>query len=504
MEDCMLTRRELLARGARLGAAAALLPAGCTSGAPDEPTGDAGVWVNDIHSQLNRTRVLRIERPQSADAVADLVRQAGRDGRAISIAAGRHAMGGQQFGTDTVLVDMSGLNAVMEFDAEHGQVEVGAGVQWPALIAALADRQRGQARQWGIVQKQTGADRLSIGGALAANAHGRGLTYAPLAQDVEAFTLVDARGELRRCSRRENHELFRLALGGYGLFGVIATVRLRLAPRRKIERIVEVADVDGIAGRFAQRIADGYLFGDFQYATDLASPDTLLRRGVFSCYRPVADDTPVPDGQPELSPENWLDLLQAGHLDRAEAFRRYSGYYLATTGQIYWSDTHQLSEYIDDYHRVLGARLGPLADGTEMITEVYVPRDAIAAFLETVRADFVADNVNLIYGTIRLIERDQDSFLAWAREPWACVIFNLHTAHDPAALEVTAAHFRRLIDRARAHDGSYFLTYHRWATREQVLACYPQLPEFLALKRKHDPSERFQSDWYRHYRTMLA
>jgi hypothetical protein len=139
-----------------------------------------------------------------------------------------------------------------------------------------------------------------------------------------------------------------------------------------------------------------------------------------------------------------------------------------------------------------------------MITEIYVPRDALASFLEAVRTDFMKHRVNLIYGTIRLIERDTDSFLAWAREPWACIIFNLHTAHDADALGQTAAHFRRLIDRGREYGGSYFLTYHRWATREQVLACYPQLPEFIALKQKYDREERFQSEWYRHYRSMFV
>ena len=78
-----------------------------------------------------------------------------------------------------------------------------------------------------------------------------------------------------------------------------------------------------------------------------------------------------------------------GHLNRAEAYRQYSAYYLRTSGQVYWSDTHQLSEYIDDYHRVLGDRIGPLAAGTEMITEIYVPRAALGRFLETVRTDFL-------------------------------------------------------------------------------------------------------------------
>ena len=320
---------------------------------------------------------------------------------------------------------------------------------------------------------------------------------------MEAFTLIDARGEARRCSRRENEELFRLAIGGYGLFGVIASVRLRLAPRRKVERVVEVTDVGDIATRFDERIEDGYLFGDFQYSTDLGS-DSILRRGVFSCYRPVDPATPIAEGQHELVRDDWLTLIALGHLDRTKVFEQYAAYYQSTSGQIYWSDTHQLSTYIDDYHAILGPRVGSFADGTEMITEIYVPRDRLASFFEDVRTDFVEHDVNLIYGTVRLIERDDETFLAWAHEPWACVIFNLHTAHDTVALSKTADDFRRLINRGRAYGGSYFLTYHRWATRDQVLACYPQFPEFLALKREYDPEERFQSDWYRHYVAVFA
>ena len=88
-----------------------------------------------------------------------------------------------------------------------------AGIEWPELVDYLLETQRGQQRQWGIIQKQTGADRLSLGGALAANVHGRGLHFKPIIADVESFRLVDARGNLRTCNRRENAELFRLAVG---------------------------------------------------------------------------------------------------------------------------------------------------------------------------------------------------------------------------------------------------------------------------------------------------
>ena len=60
----MLTRRELLERTAKVGAAAALLPGACAR------PGSRELWVNDLHSQLNRTRVHRIERPDSVEVKA--------------------------------------------------------------------------------------------------------------------------------------------------------------------------------------------------------------------------------------------------------------------------------------------------------------------------------------------------------------------------------------------------------------------------------------------------
>ncbi len=70
----MLTRRELLRMGIWAGAAAAILPAGCRYAPPEE----GGVWVNDIHSMLNRTRVLRIERPASVASLQEAVLAAAR------------------------------------------------------------------------------------------------------------------------------------------------------------------------------------------------------------------------------------------------------------------------------------------------------------------------------------------------------------------------------------------------------------------------------------------
>jgi FAD/FMN-containing dehydrogenase len=483
-----------------LKAAASLVVSSPSIGTLGKPR---GVLVNDLHSQLNLTRVDSVERPVSLASLRETMERARRSRKSISVSGGRHAMGSQQFGTSSVLLDMRGMNRVLAFDPESGIVEVEAGIEWPDLVWNLISSQEGRERQWGIAQKQTGADRLTLGGALAANAHGRGLKMRPIVGDVDSFALLDASGEIRRCSRSESSELFRLAIGGYGLFGIVTSIRLRLAPRRKLERIVELLDLADLPPAFEKRIADGFLYGDFQFSIDERSED-FLRKGIFSCYRPVSPNTPIPAGQRELSEGDWSALLSLAHFDKTHAFEKYARHYLASSGQIYWSDTHQLSTYLDDYHRALDRRLGAMNRATEMITEIYVPRERLVDFLEEVRGDFRRNGVNLIYGTIRLIEKDGESFLAWARQPYACTIFNLHIEHTPVGKARAADTFRRLIDMAIRREGSYYLTYHKWATRRQVEGCYPQFADFLRRKQHRDPEDRFQSDWYRHYRTMFA
>ena len=459
--------------------------------------------VNDIHSQLNRTTVRQVIQIESVRALQEAVRGAAARGLSVSIAGGRHSMGGQQFGAGTVLLDMTPLCRVIDLDAEQGLVTVEAGIDWPRLINHLLWAGAGQERQWGIVQKQTGADRLTIGGALSSNIHGRGLRLRPMIGDVESFDLVDHSGALVTCSRTSNAELFSLAIGGYGLFGVIARVTLRLTLRRKVERRVTLACVDNLVELFDRRIHDGYEFGDCQFATDSRSPE-FMQAGVFCCYRPIKDDYPVPDDQRSLGTRDWQRLLRLAHTDKARAFAEYARYYMSTDGQLYWSDTHQLASYIDGYHETLDQELGATVKGSEMISELFVRRADLPAFMAAIRADARRHEMNVIYGTIRLIERDDESVLAWAREPWACVVINLHVDHSPEGLGRAQRDFRRLIESAAELGGSYYLTYHRWATRSQVERCHPRMREFLARKRAYDPRAVFTSDWYAHHLRLLV
>ena len=106
--------------------------------------------------------------------------------------------------------DASGLDRTLCHDAERGLLEVQAGVSWRALDAFTGGTFPGG----------------TVGESIAANAAGP--DGRPMVAHLHSLTLVSADGELKRASRGQAPELFRLAVGGFGAFGPFYSVTLDL------------------------------------------------------------------------------------------------------------------------------------------------------------------------------------------------------------------------------------------------------------------------------------
>ena len=420
-------------------------------------------WTNDTHSALNRTRVARVIEAWTVEDVVKAVERARRYRTPLAIAGGRHAMGGQQFLNGGLLLDTRGLKRVRALDEDRGLLEVESGITWPDVIRGYLARPNGKDCLWGIRQKQTGTDRHTIGGSVAANIHGRCLTAAPFIADIESLEVVTSDAELVHCSRNERPDLFRHVVGGYGLFGVVTTATLRLVPRQQVQCRVEMLEIDGLMDKLDERISHGASYGDFQFTIDPSSTE-FLRTGILSCCRPVDTERAV----------------------------------LPRQRRPYWSDTHQLSPHLEGYQGSFDERLVGNPRGGEMTTELCVPRSRLATFMADVRQACREHPVDIVHGTVRLIEPDRESALPCAREQYACVTFNLHVDHHPREILKAERAFVGLIDLAIAHGGTYDLAYHRFARPDQLLTCHPAVRSFIATKQRLDPEGIFQSDWYHH------
>ena len=117
---------------------------------------------------------------------------------------------------------------------------------------------------------------------------------------------------------------------------------------------------------------------------------------------------------------------------------------------------------------------------------------------------FLTTGQPVFYGTVRLIETETETLLRWARKPWVSIIFNLTLEHCESGIEKTSQVGRKLIDLALNQEGSYNLSYHKWATREQMLKAYPDFPKFIQTKEKIDPNNFYTSDWYQHLKQVFT
>lgn len=459
-----------------------------------------GVQVNDVHSQLNLTTVKSIFKPRSEKELLKMLRDAKHSRSSISICGARHAAGGQQFLTDGVLCDVSDLNQVLQFDPEAGLITVQGGTHWDKLQDYLATIQSRKKKPWAVNQKQTGLDTLTVSGTAGANAHGQGLALKPFVGDIESFRLINNDGEKLNCSRKENSELFSLAIGGYGLFGIVLDMTLKLVPRQRVKRAVKLIPISALGTEYDACLSKGYRYGHCQINIDNNSPN-YFADGYFSAYEPVSDDTPGSKGAVN-SEEQWLDLVGLAHKDRSQAYSKYASLLLSLNGAIDWADVWQNNYYVPDYHAKLdGATHSPKA--SEVLTEFFVPMDKVQNFLQQARDYFQSHNTDIIYSTIRFIDKDDETFLPWAKQRYVCVIFNFHTVHSTADIAKTMDAYSFLIDKTIEASGTFYLTYQHVATKKQLLACYPQFDQFLSLKSKYDPTEVFQSDWYRWHRKLI-
>jgi FAD binding domain len=181
----------------------------------------------DDASRLNSSQpmeVIKLEtEPDPAEKqLAELVKRATREGLHISISGAQHSMGGHTLYPGGIALDMHPFNH-LELDEKALILTAGAGARWSEVIPYLD--QRGYA----VSVMQTNND-FSVGGSISVNCHGWQNDMPPIASTVRSFRILTASGKVVRCSRTENRELFSLALGGYGLFGVILEVDLQVVP----------------------------------------------------------------------------------------------------------------------------------------------------------------------------------------------------------------------------------------------------------------------------------
>ena len=209
--------------------------------------------VADDVSRLNATPIHQFwdipsDESTAQSALRELLKQAGGAGLHVSIAGARHSMGGQTIAPGGIRVNMLPLRS-MELDEKSDSLHVDAGALWADVIPYL-DR---HGRSVEVMQSD---NSFTVGGSLSVNCHGWQYGRPPIASTVESFHLMTADGNVVQCSRTENKELFSLALGGYGLFGIILDADLHVVKNERLRLEQVVVPLDSAMASFERKLRE--------------------------------------------------------------------------------------------------------------------------------------------------------------------------------------------------------------------------------------------------------
>src|SRR5262249_16593648 len=172
-------------------------------------------------ARLAPSRVERVETVRDVEQLRSVLGEARRRGLKVSISGSRHSQGGQTHLPGGVVLDMRGFNRVRAIDPAAMTANVESGATWDEVQRAIAPPHL-------AVKVMQSSNVFTVGGTLSANAHGRDVDVTQVVEVVDSFRLMLADGSVWNVSRDENPELFSLVIGGYGLYGVILDVTLRV------------------------------------------------------------------------------------------------------------------------------------------------------------------------------------------------------------------------------------------------------------------------------------
>jgi FAD/FMN-containing dehydrogenase len=455
-----------------------------------------GGFVNDA-SHLNKTAVYGVVRITSEDDIRNALQFARDHNLKVSCAGQQHSMGGQTFTHNGLVLDLRDFNRI-RLDKEHKTVNLQAGVRWWQL-QQLLDKE-------GLsVKSMQSINIFSVGGTLSINAHGIDPMPGPVAPTVRSLRVMLSDGNIVQVSRTENAELFRHVLGGYGLFGVILDADLDIVDNEMYSRKTVYMDYKDFPKYYQTNVENnddvGLIFGRLS-----VSPHSFLRETAVHAYF----KTPFDGGLPPLKPavHNTLDRLII-NFSKTGGFGRWTRWTLEKYAEPYLHDCISRNQAMSRKEVCLVSRNEEMYDDmaylknrladTDILQEYFIPYDHMPEFVDGLRDVVLRDQTNLLNVTIRTVHRDSDTALPYAKENMFAFVLYFNVKFNERDNESLQKTTRDLIDVAYRAGGTYYLPYQLLYSKEQLQKCYPEIDEFLAAKKRFDPTGLFSNKFYEKY-----
>ncbi|OMF30872.1 FAD-binding oxidoreductase [Paenibacillus sp. FSL H8-0548] len=450
---------------------------------------DQNPFLVTDYSRLHPVKVERVILGKAEEQLVQLVAEAKEKGLKLSIAGQRHSQGGHTYYKDAIVVDMTSYNRIISVDPSSKRMIVQAGATWEDVQEAV--------NPYGLsVKTMQSLNSFTIGGSISINAHGRDIRNGSLIKSVESFRLLTADGSIRNVSRSENADLFSLALGGYGLFGIILDVTLSLTEDELYRESTILMELDEYSHYFQNEVLPNAAIR-LHIARISVAKDSYFKEAFAKNYT-IDDSLKLTDYNELRSNENWVapgKLLF--NINRSTEWGRNLQWNL----QKYFFV--EQSEKIVSRNNAMRAASefmeysGPGAN--DLLQEYFIPLPQFDEFVQQLGAIVKEEDLNLLNITIRYVNKDEEAVLSYAKQDMLALVCLFHAPLSKEGQLQMKQGVERIVDELITYGGSYYLPYIAYPTLEQFKNVYPRHEQFFAKKKQYDPDELFMNYFYEQY-----
>ena len=452
-----------------------------------------GVLVNDV-SRMNPTYVKEIILADTIEKIQNVIKRANKENLKVSMSGTKHSQGGHAFFDGALLLDMTGLNKIISLDTAKKVIHVQSGVTWAQIQEFINPHNL-------AIRAMQSSNVFTVGGSMSSNVHGRDPKNSLIVETIEDFRLILSTGEIINVSRDENQELFSLVIGGYGLFGIITDVRIRLKENKILEKEALLLDYKDFPDYFRKNIK-----GDSTVELFIARPSisskSFLRETIVNLWK-------TSDIQRNFDNEIY-DLLGEKNVLRDKFFFSLSRDFDFGKDLRWYLQKKLVAEVDKKYFITRNNSMRPPTAplkfldhispyNSDIIQEYFIPIDNFVSFIDGLRLILRNQKINLLGVTVRYVPKNDDTFLTYGKkEAFSIVVYsnqNLSSSGMKKAEKMT----RSLVDLALENGGIYYLTYQKFYTKNQMKSAYPEIDKFFAKKLEYDPTELFINKFYSYY-----
>lgn len=161
-------------------------------------------------------------RPTHVDEICEIFHLAQQEGLTVTARGAGKSYNDAALNGGGIMLDMSAMNRILEWDSASGVVRCEPGVTLEQL--------------WKCVEPQgwwppvvSGTMKTTLGGCLAANIHGKNnFKKGTIGEHVLEFTAILPTGESITCTPESNSELFYAMISGLGMLGVFSSIKMQM------------------------------------------------------------------------------------------------------------------------------------------------------------------------------------------------------------------------------------------------------------------------------------